>query len=417
MPPTTDTTDKPTIACVVCGTSRATSHTAHGLRVPKGWKRHRDVYCGTCWGDRYVLRAITIPIAAPVGDLTWQQLREILREQWGAATALANWANTQLYVRDMTETVAPARAEGKAKMPPMARCYLYPEARALYPALPSQSVAALLQSVERKYRETRYEVCWTGERALASHRYPYPWPAHNQSWSIEYDSDQRPMLSVRLGDQRVRLYLRGGNRFRRQLAAVRKIAEGQAVQGELAIYRRRAGNSGRNGDTDRENGQRVQYDVVAKLVAWMPRPTRSDRGREVTLHVRTAADALLVAVNDADELIWTWHFDHVRRWHAEHAKRLHAWSDDTKAEQRPVASFAARREAMVAKHHRRMDTAIKEAARQVANLAKRRRVCEVIYDDSDRRFSASFPWAALKERLQLVLDEYKIDFRERGSAG
>jgi len=421
-----DTQTKPQIVCDECGATRNTGRTSKGqLRLPRGWKRHPDtVYCDSCWHDRYVLRAVTFPVSGPV-DADWPEFRDALREAWADSTALHNWAMSQLYTRDLQQTILPARAEGATKCPPMARCYLYPEATSLFPKIPSVSVAGMLQAIERKYREIRYEVCWTGARSLPTHRYPTPHAAPNQSWRCEYDDEERPTVSIRIGERRWKLRLRGGRRRARQLAQFRHLANGSAVKGEIAIYRRRAGESKPDGgDRGRENGQRVSYDVMVKMVAWLPRPTRKDRvPREGTLHVRTAADALLIAVNDADERIWTLHFDHVRRWAAEHRRKLNAWSDDQKAEQRPDPSFAARRAQSVTKNQRRMDTAVKEAARQLANYAKRRRVCGVVYDDSavydasGNRFVDEFPWHALKERLRVALDEYRIEFRERADSG
>jgi hypothetical protein len=45
-------------------------------------------------------------------------------------------------------------------------------------------------------------------------------------------------------------------------------------------------------------------------VAWLPRIARSSL-REGTLSVRTAADSLLVAVNEKDEKLWSYHADQV----------------------------------------------------------------------------------------------------------
>lgn len=408
--------DKPTIRCDCCRVERKTSTTAKGIRIPMGWKRHQDtIYCGDCWKDRYVLRAVSLPIVGPA-DGEWKELRACLSGAWGDSTSLHNWALSTLYQRDMEATVLPARREGKAKLPPMAKCYLYPEARELFPAIPSVSVASMLQAVEKRYRAARYEVCWTGASSLPNYRYPAPFSAPNQSWSAEYDESQRPVVSVRIGEQRWLLRLRGGARRRRQLGSFRQIVSGEAVKGEIAIYRKRAGETSNDGGVrDRENGQRVSYDVFVKMVAWLPRPTQADRGRTGSLFLRTAQDALMVAVDTEGERIWTLHHDHVRRWQAEHAKRLQALSDDQKAEQRPDPSFGARRAALIEKQHRRMDTAIKEAARQIANYARRRRVAEVVLDDTERRFAASFPWHALKSRLTTVLDEFKIPLRERPS--
>src|SRR5450755_2357653 len=106
-------------------------------RLPRGWKRRDEgSYCDNCWGKRYILRAVVVPIAAPI-ESTWEELRAALREMWIATTHASNWIVTELYARD----VRPLK--GDEKIPVMVRQYLYPEIRPLFPTLPSQTVAAL----------------------------------------------------------------------------------------------------------------------------------------------------------------------------------------------------------------------------------------------------------------------------------
>lgn len=409
------------ITCCECGKTRKASPTANGLlRVTGGWKRDgktagSPVYCPACWADRASLRALTLPIAGVVScddaPATWAQFREALRAEWAQTTALCNWALTQFYCRDVR------REPGVEKMPAMPRVYLYPEARERFPGLPPTALASILQAVEKKYRATRYDLIWTASVALPTYKYPTPCVAHCDTWSLDRDGAGRPVVSVRLGAHRWKLALRRGPRYARQLAGLTRIVK----QGELAIYRKRAGES-KGGDggsvTDREGGQRVTYDVMCKLVVHLrrDRPGGEPQPRTGTLKVHTAADALLVAINAEDERIWTWHAAQIPRWVAEHRKRLDQWSDDSKAEQRPVPDFAARRDAMVAKQRRRLDAAVKEAARNLANYAKRRGVLRVELDNSVRTFCASFPWYALRDRLAVVLDEYRIEFASTGHA-
>lgn len=51
-----------------------------GNRLPRGWHRRSEAeaYCPDCWGERYLLRAITMPVVSPVG-CTWEELRADLR--------------------------------------------------------------------------------------------------------------------------------------------------------------------------------------------------------------------------------------------------------------------------------------------------------------------------------------------------
>jgi hypothetical protein len=322
-----------------------------------------------------------MPVAEPL-DCDWIELRKGLKTMWAQTTCCANRIMTELYARDV-------HRNGQEKMPPMPRVYLYPELRAEFPLLPPQTVAALEQSCQRKYRALRYQVVWTAGAALATYRYPVPFPVHNQSWSATFEQD-RPIVSVRIGDRRYRLRLKSGSQFRRQLGQFRQLASGSAQQGELAIYQRGTG-------------------LMVKMVAWLPRSTEHTGGVD-TLVVRTAADCLLVAVNMKDETLWRYNGDHLRRWTAEHKRQLQRWSEDSKYENRPVPNFAARRTAAVEKFRNRMNSATHEIAAQLAGYAKRRKFAVVRYDDAKKEYVDQFPWFRLRALIGEKLDAEGIKF-------
>lgn len=379
-------------------------------RLPTGWKRHQaSIWCDKCWRASYCLRAITFRVASPVGQ-SWADFRAVLKTMWAESTRMANWMTTQFYVRDTH------REPTHEKCPPMPKVYLYPEARVQFPALPSQTVAAAEQAYKAKYRAKRYKILWTCEESLPNYRYPEPFCCPNQGWSAEYRSldvegnekpgaDPVPCVSVRIGEARWSLRLKGGHRYRRQLVAFSKIVSGEAVQGELAIYRQRA--NGREGETKERDasGQRQTYYVMVKLVAWLPK--REWQQRDDTLHVRTDSESLLVALNVKDERLWVWHADHIRRAVARQRRQMQRWSDDQKAENRP-ADFQARRTASASKYRHTMSTAVKQAARYLVGYAVRRKFAAIRYDDTDKRYVDRFPWHELRQRIATLCNESNI---------
>ncbi len=300
---------------------------AKGSRLPHGWKRLDEAtYCQPCWRERYVLRTIAMPVVEPLGD-TWQGFQAVLRDSWAQVTAAANWMMTELYAHDV-------RRHDEAKMPRMGRQYLYPEARRRFPGLAPQTVASLEQTTQAEYRAARYRVIWTHAASLPTYRYPVPLPVHNQSWRAT-TTDDRPVVRVRLGERWWALRLKGGPRFRRQLTGFRQMVSGEAVRGQLALYRRRA-HEGRIADRPLGD-QHVSYAVVCKMVVWLPRHAQDRlRALEGVLQVRTATDALLVAFNGRHKEVWRYHGDHLRRWSAEHRRSLQHFADDQQAEQRPL---------------------------------------------------------------------------------
>lgn len=375
-----------TSRCDRCGSERATKPTAAGApRLPGGWKRMGErVYCDRCWRASYVLRAITLPIAAPLeGD--WKELRAALHECWSNATQLANWAVTELVKADVVRT------PDMEKLPPMPRVYLYPGARSILPDMDTASVVSLLQAVEQRYRKARFDVIWRRAASPPSFRYPMPYPVHNQRWSVREEEGRGLILSVPLAGRRWDLVLKTGGRGR-QRAAVRKLIAGEAAAGELAIYER-----GSN--------------VMAKMVMWLPREDRQ-RGRSGTLYVRTTEDAVWeYRIEDGEPRYL--YADHVRQWLAAYKRRSERATHDLKYEKRWPAKVRRRHlqdlEPMRRKHRARMDTWTHEATAMLAGFADRARVARVVYDDQITSY-ADLPWYQLRERLAYKLDGLGIEF-------
>ena len=401
------------IVCTKCERTQRASRTPTGLtRLPRGWKRLKEeapAICPTCWKQTYVLRAIMIPIAGPVGK-SWVELSDVLKRSWQQATSLSNWAVTELRLRDVTRTPGLKR---RSRMPSV---YLYREARAFRPGLPPPSLTSLLQTVERRYRKARLSVIWRAEASLPSYRYPVPLPIHNQSWRPGIGENNELLLHLRLGDEHWILRLRGGHSFRRQRTAVEKLLDGCGARAELSIYpRRSSAGDHRPAIRAREpgGGERSSYRVMAKMMMWLPREDREVQSDRV-LRLRTASGSFWIAELE-NRNPWTLNADHVRRWAAEHQQRLQRLSQDTKHEERTLKrrrhSMKSARRKLADKHRRRTRTWIQQAVAYVASLAVRNRIGVIEYDDSERSYLVSFPWHALKKHLGVKCDELGLRLR------
>lgn len=395
--------------CTYCGAE------AKKARLPQGWKRvpvtgspgDEDVLCGKCLKQRYVLRAITIPVVGPV-DGEWADLRVELKEMWAQTTALSNWLTSHYYAADVK------RVPGMEKLPPMPNVYLYPVAREAFPVVPSNSVVAVDHAVSGKYRAKRFDVIWRSSESLPNYRYPTPYPVHNKGWRAFY-IDERPAISVRIGDRRWMLRLRDGHQFKRQLAAFAGFVDKTNIQGELALYPVRASKSDhRNGVDERDqNGNKQRTRVMCKMVGYFPRKSKEKSG---TLFVRTDSDALLVALNAQDQRLWVENCDQIKRWSAEHMEKLRRWSDDQKAEQRPTASFQSRRETATKKYRKRMDSLVHEVSAHLVKYAARRKFATVQYDDEERGYCQHFPWAAFADKIEYKCSGEGIVFERSNGA-
>jgi hypothetical protein len=403
------------VTCSTCHKLATTKPTKAGEeRLPKGWKRRGDeTICGECWSKAFILRAITFPVASPVG-LDWSAFRLLLATCWQQSTGLANWATTELAKADVI------RDGSSVRMPAMPRLYLYPAARARFPAMTPSSVVSLLHAVEGRYRKARLEVIWRAAASLPRYRYPVPYPVNAQNWSVRWlsETERVPIMELRLGDQRIALRLQGGHGLRRQLAGFAHLVDGTGIGCEAALYRQRASSSDhRIGIDDRGPGgrEKIHYRVMVKLVAWLPRVTPDQA--TATLDVRTSKDAFLVAEIDGRDP-WTLNADHVLRWITAHRRRLDRLSEDTKREKRwpqsARANIADYRERFVAAHHRRLDTWTHQASAMLVAYAQRQKVARLRYDDSER-ITSEFPWHQLAEKIRYKCDGAGITFAEVAS--
>jgi hypothetical protein len=404
------------LRCAATGKEVKVKPTPSGApRPPRGWKRHGEQYYSPQgWQSLYLLRAITIPIVGPHGETNWPELREAMHAAWSQATSLSNWAISELSRRDVR------RLPEMEKLPALdaKRAYLYPEARELFPGIPTNTVVSILNAVGGKYRKLRYDLIWRAAISLPSFRYPTPFPIHNQAWKAAWSEDERhaPLITANIGGRKLVLQLRGGVEFRRQLSAFGKIVSGEAVAGELAFYGRRVSESAhRNGlpVNGSQGEQRMQTRIMAKMVAWLPRADAPKREKQKTITLCTCPTSLLLATIEGREDPWVLNADHARRWIAQETRAMQRLREDLKAESRRSPKrevMLSRMASRSAKHNRRIDTLCHEASANLINFARRQRATHIIYDDSSKEYLPSFPWAKLLNYLTYKADEAQISF-------
>jgi len=360
-----------------------------------------------------VIRAVTLPIAAPV-DLTWAELNALVMPALRLATDLANWSVHTLFRLDTpNEPDCPQAVKD---------CYLYGLAKTEFPAwaerveLVASSAQCVMRAVHRKYTQDRRKFMAGHDSSLLTYRFPYPFPIHNANWSVgmelrsdkigarvhcpdeSFERNAAPVFTCNLpGRAGVRLRLRQGREFGRQLAMVRQFLEGTAKKGEAALSRDRKGN------------------LLVKMVGHFPRRERSGATNVCFLH--TDPNALLVAEINGRSATVT-NGDHLKRAHAiirevndRHRVFLQRASEDKKREVRMNRhqrdNLNLKVDDRCSKQHARIDTAVKQIAAQVARFLERQRVGLVAYDDAVKDFLPNgFAWHALKTRLcQLFVGE------------
>ena len=405
--------------CDLCSLERLSKKAKDGgAKLPRNWKRHQEkTWCSICWRKAYAIRAITMPVAGPV-DLSWEELRPKLRAAWQLATAAANWAVQRLMSLDHL------RRPEDEKLQPAPVVYLYPECRALFPALPTQTVCALLQTVERRWRARRWEVLWARSAAAPTYRYPMPFPVKNTNWHLEEYEQSVAVNTALLAQERVRLRLRGGLEFRRKLRFLDAILSGEALQGELSLSEQRV-HSGdhRPALLGRApgGGQKTAARLVAKVVAWFPKEARGELSG--TLEVKTDPEHFWVATH-ADHDPWVLNGDHVRRWQREHNLVIERLAEDSKYEKRwpgkERLEIQEYRERRCGKNRRRLEAWCHDASALLVAYARRLKVAQVVYRDGEKGYMSHFPWCQLAEKLEYKLDAAGIKLqmvKERAAGG
>lgn len=363
-----------------------------------------------------VTRAVTIAVASPVAvpgveidsaatyrerqTALWRGLRSLLAAVWSETTSLANWAAQQLCAADVVRTPA------MEKLPPWPRCYLY----GLFQAYESRSwwtgsaasANAVFRAVQSDYKDHRFAQVWQRRERTLRYTYPYPYPVHNQCWSVRADEALgRNVVSFPLPGGRCEVVLRGGPEYRRQLGQLRQVLTGEARRGEMLLRRHRG------------TGQ-----VLLTMVCHFPRRDPGDCSG--VLRVKTLPDCFWLATQDGRD-DHRWNADHVRCWVAQHARFLHRVSDDTKREKRAPRPMRRHIDQAVTdrcrKQHDRLDSWCQQATTQLAELARRRRVKTVEYDDGEQGYLESFPWHRLRGMLADKLDERSIDLVHTAASG
>lgn len=376
-------------SCSSCGIERPSKPTRSGdAALPRGWKRHAGApFCSTCWGERFALRAITVPVAGPVGR-TWEELRASLKVAFVASTAAANVVVQSLAREDVV------RVPGMERLPSCPTPYLYPVVREAVPDLDPQSATAIIRAIEGKYRAIRYDVLWMRTAAWPAYRYPQPYPVHNQAWSLSIEDGGALLLSVRFQGERWTLRLRGGPGFRRQRRALESVMAGDSLQGEATLYE----VGSRPGD-HRPNGS-GRSRLMAKLVLWMPK--REARESSGSMLVEGTPDEFLAA-SIGEGVRWVINGDHIRTQVVGYDRARKRRAEDLKHEKRwPTkrreAWLRAGREAARRQQHR-LSTYCHEVSLMVAERARRAGVAEIVMDLSRARFVQPFPWHLLQEML------------------
>lgn len=382
-------------------------------RPPAGWTRvsESECWCGDCWADAYVTRAVTVSITTA----DWDALRTQLRTAFGSVRSLANWAYSALLAAE------PPRDPNAEKMPKKPSVYLYGVAKEHCPfwgQLPATISNAVLRQVESDYSADRYEVVWTGARSTRSYRYPQPIPVPEQNWSLTKDDDGYS-ASLSLGERvSFRLALR-----KHQQRIVDMIFANPLLRGSCKIIEHREHSV--PGATDRANGNGSKFRSTLRIMIsyYAPRDAAPTL-QEGEWRVSTGPESLLVAVNADDGEVWRYNADHAKRIvcrHADHLSRLGRLSDDRKHETRRPRREARPRLAMLdaraTKDKERLRSACHEIATHLVNAASRRKIVRLIYSDKDHSFCESFPWAMLREMVEQRCHKARIVFEHVNSSG
>jgi len=397
--------------CSICNIGKSLVDKRGLERTPRGWKQFaKNIYCGDCWKKNFKIRSLVLAVSSPM-DLRWDEFRERLDAAWVMTTQLANSAVTELALQE------PAREPGMTSMPKAPNPYLYPWARAQFPELEPRSVVATLHTVQATYNKFRLDVFWRRSRSIPQFRYPAPLPIPGQSVGLKWlsETEKVPVLSFRLGGERIRAKLMSKHQtsFKRALG---QLISGDAKTCEASIYRKVSHGTHRQGMTRRRagGGQRVQTQILVKLTGWFPIESKTEPGATQTLELRTENDSFVSAsINGSDR--WILHADHVKRWIVSYGDRLKRLSNDQKFERQsrkrrlPIEEYRAK---LVEKHHHRLQSFLAQSCAEIFGYAERNGCGELKWERENCNFLPSFPWFQFETLLEVGARERGIKFRK-----
>lgn len=439
---------KQPICCGGCAAEIKVNPTSRGtLRLPRGWKRRPDpasgqeaVLCGGCWKKLYRLRSISFPVQGVHEGGSWRDFCAAVRQSLFRSRSLAQWAVNRLAATDVSRTLDTQKLPEHPPLGAEDKVYLYGLASREFADWGEWEGAyscaqGVLRAAEMKYNPKRTGIIMNAEASVPTVRScPYPVPAVN--WSAEYvehtnetteQTTRMPAVNLPLLGRRWLVRLRGGRQRARQLAAFRQIVSGEAEQCELAIYRKRSqANRDRSGTVEKPAaGKKIKYDIMVKLVAWLPRETREGAKREGVLTVASTKRTFLTAVHPDFERPWLVNRNDYRSRIVSHTRRIQQISEDMKVETRPLVNprgpwqkltLEERKQRRQLKRQRKRrqgyldeisrnynlwsDSIVKEMASWLVQYADRIGVAKIHLDLSEMGYCPGFRWAALRERIK-----------------
>lgn len=390
------------MVCAGCRASRDAPPTQSGeLRLPKGWKRlGGETLCPKCREDRYCIRVVRLPVAAVVGeDNSPDSQRDAknrfwnsLRLSWRQATELCNWALTE-HAKADSEPLIPG--PNGPKLPPRPKLSLYQPARSRWPEIDSQSLADLLQRVQAKYGQSRFDLRCRSAISLPTYRYPLPLPIPAACATFLL-VDGACHLRIRVFGERFQVRLEGGKRFQRSTNVIRHVIDGFLSHGAISLS---------------AQGSRVMVAIPVNV----PKERPSDSSRLCV--VKTVPDRLWQVFMDGRDNLWNLNEDQIRRWAAAHHAQLQRLREDCKLDRRlrKPDDLAGRRAVLGRRYAARINDACHKASSMIVGFCERNRVAVVEYDDTERSWMPQFPWFKLRQLCADKLGQAGIRFQLRDS--
>ena len=380
-------TIKKTICCCsMCQVEKETKPGKIEPKLPRGWKRWQDnTICSQCWKKQYVLRSVYLPIASPITKgisreervECWKILRDKLKVAWRQSTEASRWALKQLLANDIIRT-----KEDK-KLPPMPPIYLYGMGNWNGWA---GSAAAVLRTIEKQYKEKRYDMIWRGNSRLPDVRYPRPYPVKPNGWNLEF-IEEKPIFTVALLEISVRL--KGGHHYKSHTETLHQIANKAVLSGEASIYPNNRGQ------------------IIIRISYWKAIKDLNVK-KTGTLSIRTDKDRFLIGTSGSEK--WVINADRIRQCIVKHDKYQKRMREDLKLERRPMDKLEKEDSKKSSnKFNHRINSFIKEAAAQIIGYTVRRKFARLQVDLTCKDYLNHFPWFNFTQQLKNKAQENNIE--------
>lgn len=436
----------PIVTCSILGITAEVKKKKGGeAKLPRGWKKTPDgkYVSDKALKKKYIMRAATVPVAMVVlgydafkvlskggnskgfwGKDDCAEGRAKLNDACKVCCNLTMQACNYVCGRYAAADIAAGlfSSTTRTDMPAFENSQLYHDTSAMFPQLPSASIASLCHKGQRKYSKER-EQYREAKIAVPQFRSPqaFPLPGGNSpAFKVCYDKTGHYYIRFSVRETEFTAKLRNGREFKRQMAIIYQLVRGNGIMCDARVFY--------DEKPCERSGAKKAPIVMVTLCGWIPKKPSVERNG--TMDLATHKYAFLTA-QMPDKSKWNYNGDEIKsvisakmaletrdareaylQRSAEDLKREKRWPADKRRR------FSAGRQKKLETYEARLSEFCHVAVKLVVQYANRHKVAVINFDCTHKAyFGVKFPWRRLQDAMIEKCDDEGIAIQILGRVG